>query len=104
MNSPATTHITHEQLLTTAYSFHHYRCLPKEEFLMQVLPGAPVIDALNASNCLLAAACKLCDQMMEGTSSPTEVYGLHFLIEASRALLIATTASVEFGNRQGGEK
>ncbi|MBH3367162.1 hypothetical protein I5R92_07660 [Pseudomonas carnis] len=71
---------------------------------MQVLPGAPVIDALNASNCLLAAACKLCDQMMEGTSSPTEVYGLHFLIEASRALLIATTASVEFGNRQGGEK
>ena len=104
MNSPATPHIAHEQLLTTAHSFHHFKCLPKEEFLMQVLPGAPVIDALNASNCLLAAASSFCEQMMAGKTCPTEVYGLHFLIEASRALLIATTASVEFGNRQGGEQ
>lgn len=103
MNSPTTTphEKTHEQLLTTACFFHHYQYSPEQKFLMQVLPGVPVIEALNSANCLLASATDLCDRIMDN-SKPNEICGLHFLMEASRALLCAAIHSVEFGNRQGG--
>lgn len=103
MNSPTTTshEKTYELLLTTTCFFHHFQYSPEQKFLMQVLPGAPVIEALNSANCLLAAAVDLCDRMMEN-SNPNEIYGLRFLVEASKALVSAAVYSVEFGNRQGG--
>ena len=101
MNSPATPNEMHEQLLTTTCFFYHWQYSPEQKFVMQVLPGAPVIEALNSANCLLAAAVDLCDRTLEN-STPNGIYGLHFLMEASKALVSASVYSVEFGNRQGG--
>lgn len=102
MNIPTTTHDTREQLLTTACSFYHFSCSPNEKSLMQVLPGAPAVEALTSVECLLGAAINFCDRLIEENKCANEVYGIRFLVEAAKSLSSAAVYSVEFGNRQGG--
>lgn len=102
MNSPTATQKAQEPLLTTASPFHNFQYFPESRYLLQVLPEAPAIDALNSSSCLLAAATSFCDRLMDEDAHANEMYGLRFILEASRALVISATRSVEFGNRQGG--
>lgn len=104
MNSPTPTHKAQEPLLTTASPFHNFQYFPESRYLLQVLPEVPAIDALNTSGCLLAAATSFCDRLMEEDAHANEMYGLRFILEASRALVTSATRSVEFGNRQGGAK
>lgn len=91
-------------MLTTASSFHNFQYFPESKHLLQVLPGAPVIDALNTSCCLLAAATDVCDRLMDEDASANVIYALRFMVETSRALVNAATASVEFGNRRGDQQ
>lgn len=102
MNSPTPTQKAHEQLLTTASPFHNFQYLPESRYLLQVLAGAPAIDALNSSSCLLAAATSFCNRLMDEDAHADEIYGLRFMLEASRAFVISATRSVEFSNRLGG--
>lgn len=102
MNIPRTTHEVREQLLNTTCPFYHFSYSPNEKFLMQVLPGAPAVDALTSAECLLGAAINFCDRLIEENTCANEIYGVRFIVEAAKSLLSAAIDSVEFGNRQGG--
>jgi len=104
LNSPATSPNMHEQLLTTASSFHNFQYFLEGKYLLQVLPDALAIDTLNPSNCLLVDATDACDRFMDEDANSDVIYALRFMVEASRALVSAATASVEFGNLRGGQQ
>ena len=98
-NKPA---VAQEPLLTDAMAFHELSCGDYESSLLEVRRGAPGKDALNLSSMLMGSALEIMTSLTDEGMTTNQIYGVRFLIEASAALVDATTGPVEFGNRQGG--
>ncbi len=56
----------------------------------------------NLSSMLMGSALEIMTSLTDEGMTTNQIYGVRFLIEASAALVDATTGPVEFGNRQGG--
>lgn len=94
--------VAQELLLTDTMGFHELSCGDYESSLLEVRRGAPAKDALNLSSMLMGSALEIMSSLTDEGMTTNHIYGVRFLIEASAALVDATTGPVEFGNRQGG--
>lgn len=98
-NKPA---VAQEPLLTDASLFYRTLVDHRESSLLLVRPAKEAKDALNLSSMLQTAAVEILGRLTEEGMSAAEIFGVRFLLEASVALVEASSHSVEFGNRQGG--
>lgn len=98
-----TQHAAQEPLLTEAFPFHQLSCGNDESSLLQVRPGLEAKEALNLASMLACSAVDIMTSLTEYGMTTNEVYGIRFLVQATAALVGASTHAVEFGNRQGGD-
>ena len=89
-------------LLTDATAFYEVSVGEYESSLLEVRRGGAAKDALNISSMLMGSALEIMNSLIDEGMTTNQIYGVRFLIEASAALVDATTGPVEFGNRQGG--
>lgn len=94
--------VAQEALLTDGTQFHELSHGDYESSLLEVLSGKPAKEALNLSSMLMGSALEIMTSLTDEGMTTNQIYGVRFLIEASAALVDATTGPVEFGNRQGG--
>ena len=94
--------VAQEPLLTDASAFHQLSSGDYESSLLEVRSGMPAKEALNLSSMLMGSALEIMESLTDEGMTTNHIYGVRFLIEASAALVDATTGPVEFGNRQGG--
>lgn len=94
--------VAQEALLTDATAFHELSHGEYESCLLEVRRGMPAKEALNLSSMLMGSALEIMTHLTDEGMTTNHIYGVRFLIEASAALVDATTGPVEFGNRQGG--
>lgn len=103
MNYPATgTNQEHGQLFTTTEFFHNFEYSPGEKYLMQVLPGVPILEALNSSSILMDSIISTLGHLLERSKDASGLYAVQFMAEATKALLSSTLHEIEFGNHQVG--
>lgn len=102
MNSPTATHKAQEPLLTTASPLHNFQYFPESRYLLQVLPEAPAINALNSSSCLLAAATSFCDHLMDEDAHANEMYLLRHRLNPLAAALTHWSSLRELSSSENG--
>jgi len=94
--------VAQEALLTDATAFHELSHGEYESCLLKVRRGMPATEALNLSSMLMGSALEIMTHLIDDGMTTNQIYGVRFLIEASAALVDASVAPVEHGNRQGG--
>lgn len=94
--------VAQEALLTDAMPIFLLDVGSPESGLLQVCPGKPAAEAMNLASMLLGSTLEILTRLTESGMSTSEIFGIRFLVEASAALVDASTRSVELGKRQGG--
>lgn len=94
--------VAQEALLTDGMPIFLLDVGKPESGLIQVCAGNPASEAMNLASMLLGSTLEILMSLTERGMSTNEIFGVRFLVEASAALVDASTRSVELGKSQGG--
>lgn len=94
--------VAQEALLTDGMPIFLLDVGSQESSLLQVRAGRPAAEAMDLASMLLGSTLEILTSLTERGMSTNEIFGVRFLVEASAALVDASTRSVDLGNSQGG--